>query len=288
MTGRPIPPLRCLLVGSILWGALAAAHPRPSQAGVGLYLKNRALDLFDLIGLRVSGAKDLRGFGLYARATAVGQLGFVSFDGTYSGIDRRAVGIWREKKIQAALGPLAFTSVETKTRRGNGFAHEAGEWGERADRGIVRNGEFWDDGRGHPLSFGAEYQFGPVPGLEVRVYPMELIDFALGWVGIDTFNDDLMAPPKAESERPRDTGREIEVLEIRAPDEGAEGLPQTAPATPRPPEEPASRPADVPAPDSPPEPPDPPTEPGSPSAPESPTAPKDPPPVESESNPPTR
>lgn len=125
------------------------------------------------------------------RATALAQVGAVYFDGEHAGLDRRAFGVWRENRVQGALGPLACTSIDMKTIQGNSFAYAHTQWSQDEERGIVRNGLYWDDGRQDLLAIGVEIQPGILPGIEVRFHPLELIDFLIGWTTIDVLNDDL-------------------------------------------------------------------------------------------------
>ncbi len=57
------------------------------------------------------------------------------------------------------------------------------------------------------FSINAEIQPGLIPGLEAGIYPMEIIDFAVGFLPMDTQNDDLArvdkyAPGPAEDDQP--------------------------------------------------------------------------------------
>lgn len=185
--------------------APAAATPRTETRWAAFranpYWRDRWLDLRDVFGLRVSGASGGRGAGILVRATALAQIGAVTFDGEHAGLDRRAIGVWRERRLQGALGPLAYTRIRTRTLRGNEFAGPDSDWAKATPRGIVRDGEYWDDGRERPFACGVELQPGILPGFEARFDPVELMDFLLGWATIDLYDDDPEAPAPLPEER---------------------------------------------------------------------------------------
>jgi len=159
-------------------------HPVP------LYFCDRLLDLSDFFRVRVHRPKGLRSVGLKARATALVQAGAIYFHGGSYGFDRRALGIWRERRIEGGIGPLYATQVRSEALAGNYYLDDDQPWFELYDRRLVRNGLYWDDGRLRPLSIGAEahvFFFG----IEAEAYPLEMLDFLFGWVGIDAFDDDL-------------------------------------------------------------------------------------------------
>lgn len=187
-TPRPRRALALVLAAA----ALLCLPPAPARANAFTrYLLNRCLDGMDVIGLRVSGAKKARGAGIHVRATGLVQAGVVYFDGAHVGLDRRAAGVWRERRFQAALGPLAFTNLDMKTLAGNQFAHGEGPWSEAEERGIVRQEYNYDDGRKHFCAFGVELQPGILPGFEARFHPIELLDFVVGFTSLDLFDDDM-------------------------------------------------------------------------------------------------
>ena len=162
-----------------------------AQAGVLGYVRDRGADFLDLFLIRVSAPRGIRGIGFRARATALVQLGAVYFEGEHFGMDRRGIGVWRERRTQGGLGLLFFTSVENDVIWSNYFLEEDTPWMNFEERGLVRNDVCWDDGRKHFFSINAEVQLAILPGLELGVYPIELIDFAMGLFTLDPQNDDL-------------------------------------------------------------------------------------------------
>ena len=162
-----------------------------AQAGIGSYLKDRGADLLDVFLLRVSVARKARGFGARARATALVQAGGIYFEGEHFGMDRRAIGVWKDRRSEGGISLLYFTSVQNDVVWGNYFLRPGTPWMKFEERGIVRNNIYWDDGRKHPLSFNAEIQPGLLPGLEVGIYPTEALDFLSGFLTLDPHNDDM-------------------------------------------------------------------------------------------------
>jgi hypothetical protein len=153
------------------------------------FFRDRALDLCDLFRFRLHVSNGFRSIGFKARGTCLAQVGFIYADGKSIGIDRRGAGIWRERRSEAGVGPVYFSRVSSERVAGNRYTNVRHPWSRMYRRGIVRNGVFWDDGRLHPLSGGAELQLF-IFGLEFEAYPLEGLDAAIGWVGLDPFNDD--------------------------------------------------------------------------------------------------
>lgn len=216
----------------IILALTAAPAPVRAESPALRYIKNRGLDFMDMFGLRIGGAKAGRAAGAALRATALAQVAAVYFDGEHAGMDRRAIGVWRERRLQGALGPLAYTHIETESRGGNDFAHGDTDWDARQPRGIIRNGEYWDDGRERFFACGAEIQTGILPGFEIRFDPMELVDFALGWTTIDIYTDDVREGDRMRPDAPAPG----EAGEILPGEEAAPSLPAPRPSESLPPE----------------------------------------------------
>jgi len=161
----------------------------PPRFGLVGFVLDRALDLCDLFRFRLHVPNGFRSIGFKARGTCLAQAGFVYFDGKSAGIDRRGLGIWRERRLEGGIGPIYFSRVFDEMIAGNRYTDVRRPWSRLYQRGIVRSSVFWDDGRLHPLSCGGEVQLF-VFGLEFEVYPLEWLDAAIGWVGLDPFNDD--------------------------------------------------------------------------------------------------
>jgi len=193
---------------------VSTAVPRRFNA-IG-FLRDRALDFCDFSRLRFHVPNGFRAVGLKARATCLAQAGFVYFDGKSAGIDRRATAVWRERRLEGGVGPIYASDVQSETVAGNCFADVRHPWSRLHQRGIVRNGAVWDDGRLHPLSCGAELQLF-VCGFEIETYPLEYLDAIIGWFGLDPFNDDL--------ERVMDTWRRWQTIpELKVRSEWEEKL----------------------------------------------------------------
>jgi len=155
------------------------------------YLTDRFLDLCDVARIKVGAG----GFGVNARATTLVQLGAVFTQGTYVGWERRSIGVWQEDRFAGGFSAAYQTTITTTFMQGNEFADPTSDWNRLfLDRGYVRNGtNLFDDGRNRPLSVAAEVHLGI--GVDVAVYPEELIDFVLGIFTVDILADDLVNIP---------------------------------------------------------------------------------------------
>ncbi len=161
----------------------------PERPVIVGFLLDRALDLCDLLRVRFHVPHGYRSAGAKARATVLAQLGVVFFEGKSVGLDRRGAGIWREWRLEGGVGPLYGSRVKNEMIAGNHYTDIEHPWSRMYRRGIVRNGVLWDDGRLQPLSIGAELHWF-VFGMEIETYPQEWLDAAIGWLGLDSANDD--------------------------------------------------------------------------------------------------
>ena len=158
----------------------------------GQYVEDRVCDFADIFRLRLGVPRHGEGYGVKVRATALAQLGFVHYNGHYFGMERRALGLSEERRTEGGVSLLYASRNEMIPNWGNQFLSANTLWTEIENRRIIRNFPDWDDGRGHFLSAGAEVAT-PILGVDVGVYPSELLDFVTGFVCIDPFNDDQLA-----------------------------------------------------------------------------------------------
>lgn len=183
--------MRKLIVAAAIFAAVIA----PSQAhagflgGVGTYAKDRFHDLLDVVRLRGGVPEDGKGIGAKAKVTSLAQVGYVQFRGKMAGMERRAIGVTAERRSEGGLSLIYASSNEMRPVAGNDFIHADTAWSDIEDRRIIRNLPYWDDGRRRFLGIGAEIAT-PVLALDAGVYPEEAIDFIVGWVGIDLYDDD--------------------------------------------------------------------------------------------------
>lgn len=193
-------PLRRLLPTALLAAALmtppALGHA-DILSGIGGYFRDRFHDTLDVVRLRVGWARDGKGLGVKARATSALQAGFVTFDGTYAGLDRRGFGIVDERRREAGVSFLYGSFNEMEPVLGNHFLRADTDWSIIEDRRILRNLPHWDDGRQRHLSFGAEVAT-PLIAIDAGVYPEEALDLVLGFFLIDLFNDDELFSHRKE------------------------------------------------------------------------------------------
>jgi hypothetical protein len=185
------------LLGSMMLTQVGSANP------VLKYCRDRCYDFLDLFRLRLSAPKQAQGIGFHVRATCLAQIGVLYFSGEHFGMDRRAIGTWRENRMEGGLSLLYFTDVQNEMIWGNRFTDLGTSWSQVVERGIVRNNIYWDDGRHHPFSLGAELQVGLLPGIDVGLYPQEAIDFLVGFFTLDPSDDDLSRIEKLQARRER-------------------------------------------------------------------------------------
>ncbi len=155
------------------------------------YLIDRGNDFIDIFRIRFSIAPKAKAIGVHARATCLAQIGFIYFDGHFVGMDRRAFGVWNESKMEGGISALYYTDIESDAPYGNSFLDENTQWFNITDRGLIRNDIYWDDGRYHPVSIGVEAQLAILPGVDIGVYPEEIVDFIWGLFTFDFWQDDV-------------------------------------------------------------------------------------------------
>lgn len=180
--------LMTTLAALLISGSMAAPAP---AAPVVTYFTDRVHDFLDIFRVRAGFPDGGKGIGVKARATVLAQAGYVYFDGTYAGLERRGIGIVDERRHEGGVSFIYLSRNEMEPTWGNMFLKGGEEWHEVRDRRILRNLPHWDDGRRRPLSFGAEV-VTPILALDLGVYPEEAFDFVLGIFTIDIFKDDQL------------------------------------------------------------------------------------------------
>jgi len=165
--------------------------PAPETHAFSNYFANRGYDFMDIFRFEWGVPRDSKAFGAKVKATALAQAGFVFFEGKKVGLERRAVGIIRQKKIEGGISPIYFTTIKEGGEFGNYFMRTTTEWADIRDRRIIRNGFFWSDGTRRPVSVGVEAEFLCFGGPDIQIYICELGDFLAGIFGLDPRGDDV-------------------------------------------------------------------------------------------------
>ncbi|MBI1293317.1 hypothetical protein GC173_19100 [bacterium] len=158
-------------------------------ADASTYFKNRGNDFLDIFRARAGFPEHGRGYGAKLRVTSLAQVGYVDFDGSYAGLERRGVGVVDEKRREAGVSVLYGSYNEMVPTAGNQYLRASTNWSLLEDRRIIRNLPHWDDGRRRPLSIGGELAL-PIGAIDLGIYPEEVADFVVGIVTLDMFNDD--------------------------------------------------------------------------------------------------
>ncbi len=189
--------LLVLVLGCIFIIGCATIHEKPIEGerepgnAVGNYFIDRGYDFLDLFRIQIGAPRDFKAFGVKAKATALAEAGFVYFCGMKVGMERRGIGIVRQKKVEGGITPIYFSSFKEIGKAGNYFLRTKTPWAKARDRRIIKNGFFWSDGTKKPLSVGAEFEFLCFPGLDIQFYFCEFGDFLFGIFGLDPRGDDL-------------------------------------------------------------------------------------------------
>lgn len=182
---------RAALPAAVAAALLLPPASAPAQSRTGQYFRDRVNDFADIFRLRAGTPHQGRGYGAKARATALAQAGYVHFNGQYAGIDRRGIGIVRERRTEGGVSLLYASRHRMETVSGNEFLDTTTLWSTIEDRRLVRNLPYWDDGRGDLLGIGVEVAT-PVLAIDIGVNPSQFVDFLAGWVRIDPYNDDML------------------------------------------------------------------------------------------------
>jgi hypothetical protein len=169
---------------------LPPASP-PETPAFSNFWANRGYDAMDIVRMQWGAPRDFKGFGLTVKITALCQGGLVYFEGKKVGLERRGVGIMRQKKLEGGISPLYFTTIKSAGEFGNFFMRTDTEWADVRDRRIIRNGFFWSDGTLRPTSLGFEAELFCLGGPDLQFYLCEFGDFFGGWVGLDPRGDDI-------------------------------------------------------------------------------------------------
>ncbi len=159
---------------------------------------NRLYDFMDLMRVQWGVPRDFHAFGAKIKATSLAEAGFVYFEGKKVGLERRAVGIIRQDKMEGGITPVYFIGVREAGEFGNNFMRTTTDWAKVRDRRIIRNGFYWSDGTRRPAALGIEFTFLCFGGPDLQFYLCELADFMVGWVGLDPRGDDVSRLVHAE------------------------------------------------------------------------------------------
>lgn len=175
-------PLVLIATALLLAGGAATATAES-------YLRDRGNDFLDIFRLRAGMPNNGEAWGAKVRVTSLAQVGYVHFDGDYIGLSRRGFGWIEERRTEGGVSLAYASRHQNIVRSGNQYLSEQTLWSEVENRRLVLNKPYWDDGRGDVLSIGAEVAT-PIGALDLAVNPSQALDFVVGWVGIDLFNDD--------------------------------------------------------------------------------------------------
>jgi len=162
------------------------------------YWANRGYDAMDLVRLQWGVPRDFKAIGVKVKATSLAEAGFVYLQGKKVGLERRAVGIIRQDKIEGGVTPVYFSAFREAGEFGNVFMRTTTDWAKARDRRIIRNGFFWSDGTARPVALGFEFELLCFGGPDVQFYLCEMADFMVGWVGLDPRGDDVSRLVHAE------------------------------------------------------------------------------------------
>jgi hypothetical protein len=175
-------------------------EPQPVVAApvaVNEYWGDRWNDFLDLFRLQWGVPRDFKGLGAKVKVSCF-EAGLVWFQGKKVGMERRAIGIIRQDKVEGGITPIYQCAIAEEPECGNYFMNPYTRWAQVRDRRIIRNGLFWSDGSKRPASVGFEFEFSCFGGPDVKFYCCELGDFIAGWFGIDPRGDDLSLLDNAE------------------------------------------------------------------------------------------
>jgi len=189
--------LLILAIGCIFIIGCATIREKPIEkekepgSAFSNYFIDRGYDFLDMFRIQIGAPRDFRAFGAKVKVTSLAEVGFVYFSGMKAGMERRGIGIIRQKKVEGGITPIYFSSFKEIGKQGNYFLKTKTQWAEIRDRRIIKNGFFWSDGTKRPWSIGAEFEFLCFPGLDVQIYLCELGDFFFGIFGLDPRCDDV-------------------------------------------------------------------------------------------------
>ena len=175
--------------------------PVPPEGLVARYFVDRGFDFMDMLGIRVGGN---RTFYVRARATKVGMVGAGYFEGRWLGSHGRSAGAWRELRKEGGVSLAYVSDYERRPLKGTRFLFED------TFRKQNEQSNTWelDDDDYHFLDLGVGIGIMAV-ALDLDFSPREAIDFVLGILCIDLYEDDLgnrYTRPEKGSIEPRRTG----------------------------------------------------------------------------------
>ena len=174
--------------------------PVPPEGPVARYFVDRGFDFMDMLGLRVGGN---RTFYVRVRATKLGMLGAGYFEGRWVGSHGRSAGAWRELRKEGGVSLAYASDYERLPTQGNRFLFED-TFQKQNDQ---TNTWELDDDDYHFLDLGVGIGLMAV-ALDLDFHPREVVDFVLGILCIDLYEDDLgnrYTRPERGSLEPRET-----------------------------------------------------------------------------------
>ena len=198
---------RCLAASALLAVAgcqtaetMKQLPPVPPEGLVARYCVDRGSDFMDMLGVRIGGN---RTFYVRARATKLGMVGAGYFEGRWIGSHGRSAGAWRELRKEGGVSLAYVSDYERLPIRGNRFLFED------TFRKQNEQSNTWelDDDDYHFLDLGVGVGIMAV-AMDLDFHPREVIDFVLGILCIDLYEDDLgnrYTRPEKGSLEPRGT-----------------------------------------------------------------------------------
>ena len=187
------PSIKPGLVLAILLVALVSIG---CQTTVGNYFANHGNDLRDIAGVAISLGP---GIDVSARATAALQVQATYFKGIMLGTWHRGAGVWKHSEKAGGISPLFWMRSVERDRifgvlEGPRSADMEMMYLPLTHAQSLYNPGAWSKESGSEVQgwwdFGASVHLG-LAGVHAYFNPAELLDFFLGWFGVDIAGDDV-------------------------------------------------------------------------------------------------